>query len=129
MKNTKTKNREDRDRRTLDIITREVGLLEMEDGHVTPEDRRWAESVVASMDTRIAEYRRSRLPKSVPIEKAEPLSDRLLAMPRAALEALFALLVEKLGPQVQLAHRHLETLSDNDLRRLIQTMETHTKRE
>jgi hypothetical protein len=126
MKKPKT-NAHDRDRRTLDIITREVGLLEMEDGHVTPEDRRWAESVVASMDTKIAEYRRSRLPKSVPIKKAEPLSERLLAMPRKLLEPLFASLAEKEGPQVQFAYRHLETLSDNDLRRMIQTIETHTK--
>ena len=70
---------------------------------------------------------RARLPKSVPIKKAEPLSARLLAMPRAALEALFASLAEKLGPQAQFAHRHLDTLSDNDLRRMIQTIETHAK--
>jgi hypothetical protein len=37
--------------------------------------------------------------------------------------------VEKLGPQMQLAYRHLDTLSDNDLRRIIQTIETHTNKE
>ncbi len=119
----------DKDMRTLDIITHEVGLLEMKDGRTTPDDRRWAEGVAASMRERIAEHRRSRLPKSVPIEKAEPLTERLLAMPRAVLEALYASLVEPLGPQAQIAHRHLETLSDNDLRRIIQTIESHTKRE
>ncbi len=120
-KKTKT---EDKDMRTLDIITHEVGLLEMKDGRTTPDDRRWAEGVAASMRERIAEHRRSRLPKSVPIEKAEPLTERLLAMPRAVLEALYA----SLAPQAQVAHRHLETLSDNDLRRIIQTIESHTKR-
>ncbi len=114
----------DKDMRTLDIITHEVGLLEMKDGRTTPDDRRWAEGVAASMRERIAEHRRSRLPKSVPIEKAEPLTERLLAMPRAVLEALYA----SLAPQAQVAHRHLETLSDNDLRRIIQTIESHTKR-
>ncbi len=78
------------------------------------------------MHARIAEYRRSRLPKTVPIKKAAPVSERLLAMSRAVLETLFASLVEKWGPQAQFAHRHLDTLSDNDLRRLIQTIETHT---
>jgi hypothetical protein len=119
----------DKDTHTLGIITREVGFLEMEDGHVTPDDRRWAESVVASTSARIAEHRRNRLPKTVPpIKKAEPISDRLRAMPRVVLDALFATLVEKWGPQAQFAHRRLETLSDNDLRRMIQTIETHTNK-
>ena len=122
------KNHHDKDSHTLDMITREVGLLEMEDGHVTPDDRRWAESVVTSMNTLIAEHRRNRLPKTVPpIKKAEPLTERLLAMPREVLETLFGSLVEKWGPQAQFAHRQLDTLSDNDLRRMIQTIETHTK--
>ena len=114
---------------TLDIITREVGLLELDDPKVTAEDRRWAEGVVAGMNARVAEYRRSRLPKTAPaIKKAEPIAKRLLEMPRAALEALFASLVDKWGPQAQLAHRHLDELSDNDLRRMIQRIEKHTHR-
>ena len=80
------------------------------------------------MRTRIAEYRRSRLPKHVPIKKAPPLSERLLAMPRAALESLFASLVAQLGPDAQFAHRKLEVLSDNDLRRIIQTIETRAQK-
>jgi hypothetical protein len=117
------------DRRTLDIITREVGLLEMADGHVTPDDRRWAESTAAAMHARIAEYRRSRLPTAAPpIKKAAPISERLRAMPRDVLETLFGCLVESWGPQAQFGHRQLETLSDNDLRRMIQTLETHTNK-
>ena len=114
---------EDTDLRTLDIVTHEVGLLEMKDGRSTPDDRRWANDVAASMRMRIAEHRRSRLAKQVPIKKAPPLSERLLAMPRAALDALFASLADQCGPQLQVAHRHLDTLSDNDLRRMIQTIE------
>jgi hypothetical protein len=123
------KTTEDKDLRTLDIITHEVGVLEMEHGTSSAEERRWAESVVASMRARIAEYRRSRLPAHVPIKKAAPISERLLAMSRSALETLFVLLAEKLGPDVQVAHRKLETLSDNDLRRLIQTIESQTQKE
>ncbi len=120
------KNEEDRDIRTLDIITHEVGLLEMNDGARSKDDERWAAAVAANMHARIAEYRRSRLPKTVAIKKAAPITERLLAMSRAVLEALLSSLVEKWGPQAQFAHRHLDTLSDNDLRRLIQTIETHT---
>jgi hypothetical protein len=119
----------DNDLRTLDILTHEAGLLAMDESESTADDRRWAEQLAASMQTRIAEYRRSRLAQHVPIRKAPPLSERLLAMPRAALEALFGSLVDQLGPDAQFAHRKLETLSDNDLRRLIQTIETHAQKD
>ena len=120
----------DRDSHTLDMITREVGLLEMQDGHVSPDDMRWAESVAASIQARAAEHRRNRLPKTVPpIKKAEPITTRLRAMSRSVLETLFASLVDKWGTDAQFAHRHLDTLSDNDLRRMIQTMENRSTKE
>ena len=122
------KNIDDKDIRTLDIVTHEVGLLEMQDGRNTPDDRRWANELTNSMRTRIAEYRRGRLPKTVKIKKAAPITERLLAMPRAVLEALFASLVAQCGTRVQFAHRNLDTLSDNDLRRMIQTIENHADR-
>ena len=75
----------DRDSHTLDMITREVGLLEMQDGHVSPEDMRWAESVAASIQARAAEHRRNRLPATVPpIKKAEPITARLRAIKQLA---------------------------------------------
>ena len=122
------KTTDDKDARTLDILTHELGLLEMTDGRTTPDDRRWAEDVVASMHARIAEYRRSRLPDHVPIKKAAPIGERLRAMSRAALEALLGTLVDELGPQAQFAHRKLDAYSDDDLRRLIQRIETHNHR-
>lgn len=120
--------KEDTDARTLDIVTHEVGLLEMQDGRSTADDRRWAHEVATNMRARIAEYRRNRLPKTVPIKKAGPITARLLAMPRDLLEALFASLVEQAGPQTQFAHHKLDTLSDNDLRRMCQTLEMYMKR-
>lgn len=120
--------KEDKDARTLDIITHEVGLLEMRDGRSSPDDRRWAQDLALSMHAKIAEYRRSQLTDDVPIKKAEPITARLRAMGRAALETLFGSLVDGLGPDDQLAYRKLDSLSDNDLRRMIQTIETHTKR-
>jgi hypothetical protein len=102
----------------------------MQDGHVSPDDMRWAESVAASIQARAADHRRNRLPKTVPpIKKAEPITARLRAMSRAVLEPLFASLVNKWGTEAELAHRHLDTLSHNDLRRMIQTMENRTAKE
>lgn len=121
-------NEQNKDVRTLDIVTHEVGLLEMEDGRSTTEDRRWAQSVVDDMRSRIAEFRRARLPDKVPIKRAAPITARLLAMPRAMLESLFATLTEQWGPQAQFAYRDLDTLSDNDLRRMIQTIESTKRR-
>lgn len=123
------KKTDDNDLRTLDTITHEVGLLEMEYGTSSAEERQWAEDLAASMRARIADYRRNRLPKQVPIKKAAPISARLAAMSRAALEALFVSLAGKLGPDVQFAHRKLDTLSDNDLRRMIQTMESRVAKD
>lgn len=119
----------DNDIRTLDILTHEAGLLAMDEDETTAEDRQWAEQLAASMHARIADYRRSRLVPHVPIKKAPPISERLLAMPRAALESLLGSLVERLGPDAQFAHRKLEALSDNDLRRLIHTIETRAHKE
>src|SRR5580698_6548404 len=101
-------NPEDRDLHTLDIITREVGLLELDEPEPTAEDRRWADSVVADVRTRVAEYRKNRLPKTVPpIKKADPITKRLREMERAALEALYATLHHALGPRMQVAFRNL----------------------
>jgi hypothetical protein len=117
-----TKNQQ-KDMRILDIITREVGKLEMDDPKPSAEDRRWAEGVASDMHARIAEYRKSHLPKTVPpIKKREPIGKALLGMPRAVLESLFAALCQE-SPDAQFAFRNLEDLSDNDLRRLIQTMQ------
>jgi hypothetical protein len=118
-----SKNTQGKDLRILDIITREVGRLEMEDPKPSAEDHRWAEGVAADMHARIAEYRKSRLPKTAPaIKKREPIRKDLLALPRAVLETLFAALCQE-APDAQFAFRNLDELSDNDLRRTIQTMQ------
>ena len=112
--------------RTLDVVTNEAGLAAMEDGTSTPDDRRWARDVVANAQARIAAMRRNLLPKPAPIKKADPIRPSLLAMSRDALVALLGKLTEAWGPQVQFAHRDLDALSDNDLRYLIQTIDTST---
>ena len=62
----------DRDSHTLRMITREVGLLEMEDPRVTPDDMRWAESVAASIQLRAAEHRRDRAHRTCAARRTAP---------------------------------------------------------
>lgn len=114
---------DDKNIRTLDAVTNEAGLVAMEEGTSTPDDRRWARGVVTSMQARIAEMRRNLLPTTATIRKAEPIRPSLAALTRDALVAMFSQLTTALGTDVQYAHRNLESLSDNDLRRLIQTID------
>jgi hypothetical protein len=114
---------DDKNIRTLDIVTTEAGLVAMDEPRSTPDDRRWAREVLANAQARLAEMRRNLLPKTVPIKKAEPIRPDLIAMSRDALVALFTRLTEQWGPQVQYAHRDLDVMSDNDLRRLIQMID------
>lgn len=117
---------DDKNIRTLDAVTAEAGLVAMEEGTSTPDDRRWARGLVTSMQARIAEMRRNLLPASAPIRKAEPIRPSLAVMTRDALVAMFTGLTNALGGDVQYAHRNLDSLSDNDLRRLIQTIDAQT---
>lgn len=114
---------EDKNIRTLDAVTTEAGLVAMDEGSSTPDDRRWARDLVASYEARIAERRRNLSPAAVPIKKAEPLRPGLLAMSRDALVAMFDRLTNALGHEVQFGHRDLDSLSDNDLRHLIQAID------
>ena len=59
---------------TLELVLHEVGLLEMKDGCTTPEDRVWAQELAQTMHTRIAKYRRAKLPKTVAINAPDRVS-------------------------------------------------------
>ncbi len=117
-------NTNNRNTRTLDRVTADAGLVAMEEPRSSHEDREWARSIVTSMHARIAEERRKRLPAPTPARKAGPVRPALLAMPRDALVAMLAKLTDALGSEVQYAHRNLDALSDNDLRRLIETIDS-----
>lgn len=119
----------DKDIRTLDMLTAEAAFAAMDEAPSNPDDRRWARDVVSNAQTRVAEMRRNLLPAEAPIKKADPLRPSLLAMGRHALEALFGRLTQTWGPQLEYAHRDLDTLSDNDLRRLIQTIDPNATAE
>jgi hypothetical protein len=103
----------------LDTIY-EQAAVEAMDGKTTTDDRRWAEAVSKRVQSRLAELRRNLVPAAAPLAKAKPVRPSLLAMGRDALLARLEVLT---GPSVRYAHRNLDGLSDDDLRRLVDTLD------
>ena len=107
----------------VDAIYEDAALVDAEHGKSTPEDQNWARQVRSNVQARLAEMRRNLMPAAVPPKRARAISAWLLEMGRDALEACLERLTAKMGGGVQYAHRHLGELSDDDLRRLIDTLD------
>lgn len=107
----------------LDEISYQAALSEAEHGAVRKDDAAWSRELGKRLDARIAELRRNLLPAHAPIEKATPIRPSILAMGRDALLARIAELGRAMGGSLQYAYRDLRTLSDDDLRRLLDIMD------
>lgn len=107
----------------LDALYEDLALYASEHGTATPKDKEWAARMRVRTMERVAEMRRNLVPDVEPI-KARPIRPSLLAMTRDALLARFDEISKRMGGAVQVAHRHLKDLSDDDLRRVIETLET-----
>jgi hypothetical protein len=81
-------------------------------------DRQWSRELTSTVKGRIAELRRGLLPAEAPTEKAKPIRPSTLAMARDAVIEAITRLLQGMGGTVQVAHRNLTQLSDDDLRRL-----------
>lgn len=115
---------EDPNVRALDHLTHEAGLVAMSDSSAsTADDRRWAHDVVTSARERIAALRRGLLPAHPTIRRIDSIRPGLLALSRDALLAMVDRISVANGPSVQFAHRNLDSLTDNDLRYLIQALD------
>lgn len=113
----------DKNLEILDAIYNDAALVEAEHGKSTPEDQKWARGVRSNVQARLAEMRRNLTPAVEAPKKAKPIRAALLAMARDALIDRLTQLTMKMGGAVQYAHRHLAELSDDDLRRLIDTLD------
>jgi hypothetical protein len=102
----------------LEGIFHEAALVEAEDGEATPEDKRWATAVRTKLEQRVAAMRATAMAKPKP---SRPIRDSYLAMARDALIARIEELI--MGGRVQVAHRNLSKLSDDDLRRLLESLD------
>jgi hypothetical protein len=84
----------------------------------TKRDRAWSRELTGTVKGRLAELRRGLLPAEAPVEKAKPIRPSTLAMARDAVIAAITSVLQGMGGTVQVAHRNLTQLSDDDLRRL-----------
>ena len=107
----------------LDALYEDLAQYAADHGKPTAKDREWAEGMRAKTLARLAEHRRNLVPDVKPT-KARPIRPELLAMSRDALLARFDEISRRMGGAVQVAHRHLKDLTDDDLRRVLETLES-----
>lgn len=108
----------------LDTIFSEAARVDAEHGITTREDRRWAKTVAASFRQKLAERRRSLLPAKAPRRAAKPLDETLRALPRTALLERLLGHYARMGGVLQVTHRNVRAQTDEDLRQLIQLIES-----
>lgn len=108
----------------LDEISYQAALAEAEHGKSTPDDDRWSRELDAKLQARLAELRRNLLPASAPIQKAKPIRAKWLGLARDQMIAKLTEITQAMSGAVQYAHRDLQGLSDNDLRQLLDLLDT-----
>lgn len=107
----------------LEAIYEALALDAAEHDTDTPKDKAWAARMRARTMEQIAAHRRNLVPDVAPI-KPRPIRPAILAMTRDALLARFEEISHRMGGAVQVAHRHLKDLTDDDLRRVLETLES-----
>ena len=108
----------------LDDISYQAALAEAEAGKSTKDDERWSREVGDKLAARVAELRRNLLPAAAPIQKAKPIRAKWLGLDRHAMIAKLTEITQAMSGAVQYAHRDLQGLSDNDLRQLLDLLDT-----
>lgn len=108
----------------LDELSYQAALAEADHGSSAADDARWSRELDAKLQARLAELRRNLLPAAAPIQKAKPIRARWLALQRDALIAKLTEITQTMAGAVQYAHRDLQELSDNDLRQLLDLLDT-----
>jgi hypothetical protein len=108
----------------LDELSYQAALAEADHGKSADSDARWSRELDAKLQARLAELRRNLLPAAAPIQKAKPIRAKWLALQRDALISKIAEITQANAGAVQYAHRDLQGLSDNDLRQLLDLLDT-----
>lgn len=102
----------------LDEVSHQAAEAAVAARKTSKDDRHWSRALGARLDARLAELRRNLTPPESPVEPAKPIRPSTLAMARDVVIAAIERLTQSMGGTVQLAHRNLTQLSDDDLRRL-----------
>ncbi len=109
----------------LDEISRHAAqaAVERRRGKSTARDRQWSRELGAKLDERLAELRRNLIGADPPIEHVKPIRPSTVAMARDAVLEGIRRFTSVTGGRVQFAYRNLKRLSDNDLRRIYETLD------
>jgi uncharacterized protein involved in exopolysaccharide biosynthesis len=116
MTNDPTRFRRRRPAEAFQALLEHLAMSEV-DTEPTEDDRQWAREQHAQMQARIAAMRRQHTPPHPEIERAPEPGPEIVAMTRAELLARLDSLIQ--GGAVQLAHRKLTALTDDDLRQML----------
>lgn len=108
----------------LDRAYHEAAIEDATHAETTPADRVWADSVRLRTQDRLAAIRRNLLPSIDTPGVASPIRPSILAMTRDAVLARIAELAQRLAGDIQIAHRGLTGLTDDDLRQLLEALES-----
>ena len=108
----------------LDELSYQAALAEADHGKSSATDVRWSRELDAKLQARLAELRRNLLPAAAPIQKAKPIRAKWLTLQRDAMIAKLTEITQAMSGAVQYAHRDLQGLSDNDLRQLLDLLDT-----
>ncbi len=108
----------------LDELSYQAALAEADHGTSSAADARWSRELDAKLQARLAELRRNLLPAAPPLQKAKPIRAKWLALQRDAMIAKLTEITQAMSGAVQYAHRDLQGLSDNDLRQLLDLLDT-----
>ncbi len=108
----------------LDAISYQAALAQADHGTPAPDDARWSRELGDKLAARVAELRRNLLPQPAPIGKSKPIRAKWLALARDEMIAKLTELTQAMSGAVQYAHRDLQGLSDNDLRQLLDLLDT-----
>ena len=87
-----------------------------------PSVGKWAVDQAQQRQAENNKLRRERTPEAAPVRKAPPIRSSTLELSRELLEAGIARFSRSAGV-AQYAHRSLKGLSDNDLRRIYDTLD------
>lgn len=108
----------------LDELSHQAALAEAEHGTPAAGDDRVARELGDRLAARLAELRRNLLPAAAPIQKARPIRAKWLGLVRDQMIAKLTEITQTMSGAVQYAHRDLQGLSDNDLRQLLDLLDT-----
>ena len=111
----------------LDELSYQAALAEADRGpsaEHAASDVRSSRELDAKLQARLAELRRNLLPAAAPIQKAKPIRAKWLGLQRDAMIAKLTEITQAMSGAVQYAHRDLQGLSDNDLRQLLDLLDT-----